>query len=197
MPAAEHQKLESRTSPHRWRDWACGGRCGELCPISAFTAGSARLCVTDMDRGGSSWAGCAWDEITLPGTQKCKQRCVVGAHVSSWLLSLARWGPTLRTCSGTQWGTDGTAGISSTLSATYRGIATTRAAERAAWVLCRGSQPSPGICRDALCRPGFVSATTPLHPWALRPSDALQRAEPPGLGPRPALCRRRGGPPVC
>lgn len=179
-PQQSTRSWRAAPAPHGWRDWACDGRCSELCPASASTVGlgAAQLCATGMDGGGSSWASCAWDEVTLPGTQRCKQRCVVRAHGSPWLLSPARWGPKLRTSSGTRCGAGGTVGISPTPSAPYRGIGTTRGAETAAGALCWGSQPSPGVCRDALARLGFASTTPPLHPRTPRPSDVLQRAEP-------------------
>lgn len=90
-PQQSTRSWRAARAPHGWRDWPCSGSCSELCPTSAATAGlkAAQLCATGMDGGRFRWPGCAWD-VRVPGTQRCKQRCAMGAHGSPWLLSLAR-----------------------------------------------------------------------------------------------------------
>lgn len=76
MPSAEHQKLE-RAAPAGGLEglglwWKVQGAVSNF-SIHSWTGSCPALCHRDrLDGGGSIWAGCAWNEVTLPGTQKCK-----------------------------------------------------------------------------------------------------------------------------
>lgn len=171
-----------------------GGRCNELCPTSAFPHPQVRRELpisvpqrrTEEDSAGLAQQYCTWAEITPPSTQRCDRKHATAARSGPRLLSPAesdshaevpgRGRCLLAAQRDPTWGWGHRGHLPRALGLTLGAPGLPGVQGDAARPLCAGgTQPSPGVCRNA-------PDCAPLHP-----QTPLLLPTPPASPPNPTF----------